>query len=124
MPGDVLAVERDLAAGRLAQPDDRLDELVLAVAGDAGDAEDLAGADLEVDAVDDLVAAVVLDDAGPRRSSTAPAGCDSPRSTVSETSRPTISSARSSSLVSDGIRWPTTLPRRMTVIRSAISRTS
>ena len=40
----------DLAAGRLAQADDRLDELVLAVARDAGDAEDLAGADLEVDA--------------------------------------------------------------------------
>ena len=46
---------------RLAQPDDRLDQLVLAVAGDPGDAEDLARADLEVDAVDDLVAAVVLD---------------------------------------------------------------
>ena len=37
-------------AGRLAQADDRLDELVLAVAGHAGDAEDLAGPDLEVDA--------------------------------------------------------------------------
>ena len=41
-------------AGRLAQADDRLDQLVLAVAGDAGDAEDLAGPDLEVDAADDL----------------------------------------------------------------------
>ena len=29
------------------RPDERLDELVLAVAGDAGDAQDLAGADLE-----------------------------------------------------------------------------
>ena len=54
MTGDVLAVERDRTADRLAQPDDRLDQLVLAVAGDAGDAEDLAGADLEVDAADDL----------------------------------------------------------------------
>ena len=56
-----VAAERHRAAGRLAQPDDRLDQLVLAVAGDAGDAEDLAGPDLEVDAVDDLVAAVVAD---------------------------------------------------------------
>ena len=42
------------AAGRPAQADQCLDELVLAVAGDARDAEDLAGADLEVDAADDL----------------------------------------------------------------------
>ena len=35
-----------------------------------------------------------------------------------------MSSARSSSSVSAGSRVPTTLPRRMTVIRSAISRTS
>ncbi len=37
------------------------DELVLAVARDAGDPEDLAGPDLEVDAADNLVAAVVED---------------------------------------------------------------
>ena len=48
----------------------------------------------------------------------------SPRSTVSSTSRPTISAARSSSFVSDGIRVPTTRPRRRTVMRSATSRTS
>ena len=48
--GDVLAIERDRAGGRLAQPDDRLDQLVLAVPGHPGDPEDLAGADLEVDA--------------------------------------------------------------------------
>jgi hypothetical protein len=42
----------------------------------------------------------------------------------SDTPRPTISSASSSSFVSAGFRVPTTLPRRMTVIRSAISRTS
>ena len=50
---------RDRPAGRLAQAGERLDELVLAVAGDAGDAEDLAGTDLEADAADDLLAAVV-----------------------------------------------------------------
>ena len=59
--GDVRALERHGPAGRLAQPDDRLDQLVLAVAGDARDAEDLPGPDLEVDAVDDFVAAVVAD---------------------------------------------------------------
>ena len=48
----------------LAQAGERLDELVLAVAGDAGDAEDLAGPDLEVDAADGLAAAVVLARAG------------------------------------------------------------
>ena len=57
--GHVLVAERH-AAGRLApQPHDRLDQLVLAVARHAGDPEDLAGADLEADAVDDLVAAIV-----------------------------------------------------------------
>ena len=56
--------------------------------------------------------------------STTSPGWLSPRSTVSCTSRPTISSARSSSSVSAGMRSPTTLPRRMTVIRSAISSTS
>ena len=44
----------------LAQAGDRLDELVLAVAGDAGDAERLACPNLEVDAADDLAPAVVL----------------------------------------------------------------
>ena len=47
-----LTVERIRPGARPAQPDDRLDQLVLAVAGDAGDAEDLAGPDLEVDALD------------------------------------------------------------------------
>ena len=42
MPGDVGAVERDRPGVGLPQADDRLDELVLAVARDAGDPEDLA----------------------------------------------------------------------------------
>src|SRR3954447_23108138 len=61
LPGDVAAVEVDGAGGRLAQADDRLHELVLAVARNAGDAQDLAGTDLEVDGVDDLGTPVVLD---------------------------------------------------------------
>ena len=40
--GDVLAVQHDPARGGGAQPHDRLDQFALAVAGDAGDAEDLA----------------------------------------------------------------------------------
>ena len=40
---DVRAVEPDLAGGGLDQPEQRLDQLGLAVALDAGDAEDLAG---------------------------------------------------------------------------------
>ena len=122
--GHVLVAERH-AAGRLApQPHDRLDQLVLAVAGDAGDSEDLAGANLEADAVDDLVPTVIGDPEVLGLEHDVRPACSSPRSTVSWTSRPTISSARSSSFVSDGMREPTTFPRRMTVMRSAISRTS
>ena len=47
--GDVLAVERDLAGVGLDQPEQRLGQLGLAVALDAGDAEDLAGPHLERD---------------------------------------------------------------------------
>ncbi len=110
---------------RLAQARDGLDQLVLAVAGDAGDAQDLARAHLEADAIDDLAAAVVAARAGPPtcehdlarmalrrgRRSAGPRGRPSARP-----GRP-----RSSRL---GMRLPTTLPRRMTVMRSAISSTS
>ena len=40
--GDVLAAERDLAAGRLFETGERVDKLALAVAVDTGDADDLA----------------------------------------------------------------------------------
>ena len=59
--GDVAPVERDAAALRRAHAAQRLDELALAVALDAGDADDLAGPHLEVEAVDGGVAAVVVD---------------------------------------------------------------
>ena len=99
--GHVLAVERDRALGGLAQPDDRLDELVLAVAGDAGDPEDLARPDLEVDAADGLAAAVVRDLAGPATFSADVARVATRRGRRrAGRSRPTISSARSSSSVS------------------------
>src|SRR5712691_4149780 len=54
--GDVVTAEGDAAARRLAEAGERLDELLLAVARDAGDAEDLARADLEADALDRLLA--------------------------------------------------------------------
>ena len=107
------------------QPDQGLDQLILAVAGHAGDAEDLARPDLEADAA-----------ARPRchgrrltwRSRHDEPGVGRMRSRrgrpSAATSRPTISSARSPSSVAPGSRSPTTRPRRMTVIRSAISRTS
>ena len=73
-----------------AHPGDRLDELALAVALDAGDAEDLAAADLDREPVDGLHAAVVerpqVADAR-ARTSTGLGGAFSTRNT---TSRPTI----------------------------------
>src|SRR5206468_3499430 len=57
----VVTFQQDLPAARAAQADDRLDQLVLAVAGDARYAEYLARADVEAQAVDHLPAAIVLD---------------------------------------------------------------
>src|SRR5690606_35913778 len=50
--GDVDAVQLDATGARLAQTEQGLDELGLAVALDAGHADDLAPADRDVDAVD------------------------------------------------------------------------
>src|SRR5439155_24256919 len=57
---DIPAVEDDPAAGGSAQADERLHELVLAIAGHARDAQDLARADLEIETPDGLVPAVVI----------------------------------------------------------------
>ena len=46
-----LAADADLAAARLALAGQHLDQLPLAVAGDAGDADDLAGLDRQRDVV-------------------------------------------------------------------------
>ena len=51
--GDVLVAEPDRAAGERPQAHDRVDQLGLAVALDAGDADDLALAHGEVDVVDE-----------------------------------------------------------------------
>ena len=119
----VLVDQSDGAAGGSSQAVERLDELGLAVPGDAGDAKDLARTDLEAAPVDDRRAAIV-GDAQVLDAQDDVAGLAGPLSTMSDTSRPTIISARSSSVAVFGSACPTTLPRRMTVIRSAISRTS
>ena len=59
-PADGPTRELHRPARRPAQPNQRLDQLVLAVPRHPGDAEHLAGAHLETDAVHDLVASVVL----------------------------------------------------------------
>ena len=88
-----------------------------------GDAEDLAGARLERDVLDDLVAARVDDrdvgDVEDDVARTAPASL----STTRLTSRPTIISASSASEVEGGA-LPTTLPRRITVMTSPTALTS
>ena len=57
---DLLAVHEDLSGGGFGQAGDGLDELLLAVAIDACDADDFAGADREVEAFDGLDAALVV----------------------------------------------------------------
>ena len=112
--------------GARAEPGDDLGELGLAVAGDGGDADDLAGADLE------------------RRRHAAPAGrgrCRPDTSSTDEHDRAGLERRPLESLEDlaadhqagevglGGARRPgcpaaVTLPRRMTVIRSAIASTS
>lgn len=57
----LLPVDAYRAAACLAHAGDRFDKLRLAVAVDACDAIDLAGADLEADVVDDCLAVLALD---------------------------------------------------------------
>ena len=90
-----LAVEQDLARSRLADAGDRFQQFRLAVAGDAGDADDLAGADVEGDVVDHGDAATVLDGQIARPTARLRPGLAAPFSTRSSTRRPTISSASS-----------------------------
>ena len=115
----------DHAAAARAQPGDDLGQLALAVAGDGGDAQDLAGADVERDAAQRRQAAVVLGrDVLARRGRRRP-GWHGVRSRTSRTSRPTISGrARLRDAVGRPMPAAVTFPRRMTVIRSAIARTS
>src|SRR5205814_9362236 len=56
--GDVDPPDEDRTGGRLAQTEDGLSELALAVPADAGDPQDLARPDFEVDALERRGAAV------------------------------------------------------------------
>ena len=105
-------------------PEQGLGQLGLPVALDPGDADDLPAGHLEVQVVDHQRAV----GRGHRHTlhwSAADRGVRRGRllATSSSTARPTISSASWAS-ESVGLAWPTTLPRRITVIVSAMARTS
>ena len=57
---EILVVDQHLAELDRPLAGERLDQLALAVAGDAGDADDLAGLDLDVEAVDGVATLVVF----------------------------------------------------------------
>ena len=57
---EVLVADQHLAELDRTLAGQRLDKLALAVAGHAGDADDLAGLDLEIEAGDGVAALVVL----------------------------------------------------------------
>ena len=113
----------DLAAhGGVRMPAIASSSSRLAVAGDAGDADDLAGAHVEGDVVDHGDAAAVRARSGRDRAASTVAGRrPAPFSTRSSTRRPTISSASSPRLVSAVSRVATISPRRMTETVSVIA---
>ena len=113
--------EQDFARSRLANSGDRFQQFRLAVARDAGNADDLAGAHIEGNVVDHGDAAIVLDATDCATDSTTSPGFASPFSTRSSTRRPTISSASSSTVVSEVLRVATISPRRMTDTVSVIA---
>ena len=113
--GHVFAQQGHFAADNLAQAGQRLGQLGLAVALHARDAEDLAGAHLQRDAIDRHMMPVVghaqVFDAEHRC-----AGCASDFSICRMTSRPTIISASSARVASAGFTEPTIWPPRITLI--------
>ena len=114
----------DRAAARAPEAGERLDELRLAIAVDAGDADDLAGTHVEADAAHRRETAVVVDreplDLEQRLARTRRLPCPP----AEATSRPTIMRARPCSVAPSRGTVSTSLPRRSTLIRSAISSTS
>ena len=116
-------LEGHLSGGRPAESDEGLDELVLAVSCDSGDAEDLTRPHLEVDATNHLRPTVVRDvqaahlQGHVRRMRLATVDGQLNLATDHQLGQVVLVGLR-------GMRWPTTRPRRMTVIRSAISSTS
>ena len=102
-----------------------LDQLALAVARDAGDADDLAGADFERQLAPPRAGRYCRRPHRPSILSTALPGARASRSTVARVSRrPTIISAMVSLSSSAVGRVPTSLPRRSTVTVSQKAFTS
>ena len=87
-----------------AQADQRLDQLGLAVAGDAGDADDLAGTDGQADAVDERPAAIGAATVRSRASSSGAPGVAGGFSTLQVDARPVM--ARTISRVGGVARSP------------------
>ena len=118
--GDVLAAEGDLAVRHLFQAGQAVDELGLAVALDAGQADDLAGPHLEGDVLDGVFSCgVELGTVTCCTSRITLPGLAGAFSTCSWTSRPTIMRESSSWVVLAMSTTPTYLPLRRTVQRSA-----
>ena len=121
--GGVVAEDVHVAAGLATHAGDRLDELALAVALDAGDAEHLAAADVGGEAVDGLHAAVVEHPQIPHRQQHV-ARVGGGFSTRNTTSRPTMRLASDCCVAVAGSAVPATRPLRSTVIWSATASTS
>ncbi len=119
---DVDAAERHSAARRCPEADERLDELALTVAVDAGHADDLAAVHRERHVVED--GAHLLDHGEPETSSTTLSVTVDSRVSGLGSSLPTISSASSRAVTSSGSTEATVRPARITVIASATLSTS
>ena len=122
--GGVAPEDLDAPADLAAHPGDRLDELALAVALDAGDAEDLPAAHLDREPVDGLRRRGRRRTRRSRTRSTTSPGAAASFSTWNTTSRPTIRLASDCCVAVFGSAVPATRPSRSTVIRSATASTS
>ena len=127
--GQRRAFERHLAGDmrRIDQAGDRFDQLALAVAFDAGDADNLARPAPRTRRPSTALGFELRSGASPRdseRSGRRRPGVAGGFSTRSSTSRPTISRASSAAFVSLVFTRPTTFPSRITVTSSEIASTS
>ena len=112
------AVDEDLAAGERPDAGERLEQFRLAVAGDAGDAEDLALAQDERDVVRRASTPRSSRTTRLRASSATLPGWAGPLSILRMTLRPTIASASSGGEVCAVSNVATISPRRITETRS------
>ena len=122
--GEVAALPADLPRFHRADARQRLQQLGLAVAGDPGDADDLAPPHREADALHALDAERRPRPRGPRPPAPSRPARAGVLSTRRVTLRPTISSASCSGVVSAVGSVATTRPCRITVTTSVTSRIS